>query len=289
MATVRSSTTAARLFLLAGLVSLIVSQGRAEVPLPELPLDRGRLVERYDLSFRNSHYDYQSIRVEGSGVQISLVKPTINGLRVHVPPKTNGSGVGLCTKFGIRGDFELSVSYEILDAPKPSEGPGIGPEVSLQSSERWDEHISLSRRVAAKTGDATFSSGISRSGNLKTSGDVASVKSSSKVGRLYIARSSSTVYLYAAEGNGGFQKVTQTDFGTGNVMFVRLSTLYEGENRGLDVLWKDLTIRAESLPRNPGQPSDGAFPSVLLVAGLCVLLCIIAVIVGTYFYRRSRS
>ena len=287
MATVRSSTTTARLFLLAGLFSPIVSQGRAEVPLPDLSLDRGRLAERYDLSFRNSHYDHQSIRVEGSGVQISLVKPTVNGLRVHVPPKTNGSGVGLCTKFGIRGDFELSVSYEILDAPKPAEGPGIGPEVSLQSSDQWYKHISLSRLAAAKTGDATFRSGISRSGDVNNNADDVSIKSSSKIGRLYIARSGSTVYLYAAEGNGGFQKVTQADFGTGNMMFVRLSTLYEGANRGLDVLWKDLTVRAESLPRNPGQPSDGAFPSALLVAGICVLLFIIAVIVGMYFYRRS--
>jgi len=96
--------------LLAGLDSLIVSQGRAEVPLPELSLDRGRLVERYDLNFRNGHYDFQSIRVEGSGVQISLVKPTVDGLRARVPPRMGGSGVSLCTKFGIRGDFELSAS-----------------------------------------------------------------------------------------------------------------------------------------------------------------------------------
>ncbi len=287
MATDRPATIRARLLLLAGLLSLDALPGRAEVPLPDLAIDRGRLVGRYDLNFRGSHYDYQALRVEGSGVLVSLVKPTKNGLRVHVPPRTNGAGVGLCTKFGIRGDFEVVVSYEIIDAPKPSQGPGIGPEVFLQSMENWDDHIALSRRVAARTGDATLAGEIARGGASKIQVGDGSIKSASKEGRLYIARSGSTIHLYAAEGNGDFKKVCVADFGVGDLRFVRLSTLFDGADRGLDVLWKELSVRAESLPRDPGNSSSGGFPSTLLMAMVGVVLGVVLV-VGINRYRRSR-
>ena len=282
-------TPSTRIFLLAGFVSLCASRGQAQVPLPDSPLDHARLVERYDLSFRGSRYDYQSLRVEGSGVQISLVKPTSDGLRVHVPPKTIGGSVGLCTKFGIRGDFELRVSYEFLGATKPTEGPGIGLAVFLQSAEQWDEHISLSRRVAPKTGQATFSAEISRGADSPTGGGAGSLPSTSKEGQFAIARSGSTVSLYAADEKGGFRKVSEADFGAGTLMFVRLSTLYDGADRGLDILWKDLTVRAESLPRNPGQPSGEASRPPWLVVGGFVFFVIAAIMMRTYWTRRSRK
>ncbi len=65
------------------------------------------------------------------------------------------------------------------------------------------------------------------------------------------------------------------------MMFVRLSTLYEGADRGLDVLWKDLAIRAESLPRDPGQPSDRAF----LRAPLAIVACMVLFVAVVFMER----
>ncbi len=273
---------------LTGLILLVGGPGRAETPLPAVGLDRGRLGAAYDLNFRASHYDYQSIRVEGSGVQISLVKPTNEGLRVHVPPRTEGAGVGLCTKFGIQGDFEVIASYQVRDAPRPTDGPGIGPEVALQSAARWDDGVRLGRRVAP-SGAAAVAGAIERGSATPASASAGSIASSAGEGRFYLARSGATVFLYVAEGASPYRKVAEGEFGTANVMFVRLATLYEGASRGLDVVWQDLQIRAEALPRTPGTPSDSTLPSGTLVVAGWGLLIVVAALLGVAGYRRFRT
>ena len=288
MATIHPWRSFTRRVGLTGLVLLVGGLGRAETPLPAVSLDRGRLGAAYDLNFRASHYDYQSLRVEGSGVQISLVKPTAEGLGVHVPPRTEGVGVGLCTKFGIQGDFEVIATYQIRAAPQPTDGPGIGPEVALQSAARWDDGVRLGRRVA-RTGEAAFFGAIQPGAAAPTRASAGSIASSALDGRFYLARSGATVFLYVAEGTSPYRKVAEGEFGTANVMFVRLATLYEGASRGLDVVWRDLQIRAEALPRTPGTPSDSATPPGTIVVAGWGLLIVIGAWLGVAGYRRFRG
>ena len=92
-----------------------------------------------------------------------------------------------------------------------------------------------------------------------------------KAGRFRIARAGSTVhYLVAAKDSDAFREVAQNEFGTGDLSNVRLMALVNGSGAALDVLWTDLTIRAEALPGfTDGRPPEPQRTSWwLLLAGL---------------------
>src|SRR5438128_2650508 len=54
------------------------------------------------------------------------VKPEPEGLRITLPAKQkNPDAVGVAPKFSIKGDVEITVGYEILQADQPKEGWGV--------------------------------------------------------------------------------------------------------------------------------------------------------------------
>ena len=92
-----------------------------------------------------------------------------------------------------------------------------------------------------------------------------------KAGRFRIARAGSTVhYLVSPKDSDAFREVARNEFGSGDLNTVRLMALVNGSGAALDVLWTDLTIRAEALPGftdgRPLQPQRASWS--LLLAGL---------------------
>src|SRR4051794_30665701 len=60
------------------------------------------------------------IKEEAAGFRLSLPKTWIHKL----------GGVGCETRFGIKGDFEATGTFEILQADEPPKGFGVGPSLS---------------------------------------------------------------------------------------------------------------------------------------------------------------
>ena len=56
-----------------------------------------------------------------------------DGLRITLPPGKNRGPIGVATAFGVMGDFEITVRYEILEEPEPADAgtPNIGTRISL--------------------------------------------------------------------------------------------------------------------------------------------------------------
>lgn len=55
-------------------------------------------------------------------------------------------------------------------------------------------------------------------------------------------------YLISDADSAGFREVFRTHFGTQDLEFVRLAANPGGSRRTVEVIWKDLTIKAECLP-----------------------------------------
>ena len=82
-------------------------------------------------------------------------------------------------------------------------------------------------------------------------------KTDLKAGRFRIARAGPTVrYLVALEDSDSFREVFRNELGTKDLDMVRVMGQVNGSAAALDVVWKDLTIRAETLPGLPEMNSS---------------------------------
>jgi hypothetical protein len=239
-------------------------------PAPRLS-DRLKAAWEYRCDFRDGRYDYRWLHLEPNGPLASLAKPDRRGLRIAIPPRTDCSGVGAFTLFGVHGDFEVTASFEILRADRPREGDGVGPELYLRAVDGWDHYASMARMLRAEHAEPQLRVAWGEKGDGRPRSPGARDRTDLKAGRFRIARAGSTIhYLVAAKGSDAFREVAENEFGTGDLNTVRLMALVNGSEAALDVLWADLTIRAESLPGfTDGRPPEPQRASWwLLLAGL---------------------
>jgi hypothetical protein len=244
--------------------------GPASDPSPPRS-DRLKAAWEYRCDFRDGRYDYRWLHLEPNRPIASVAKPDRRGLRITIPPKTDCLGVGAFTLFGVHGDFEVTASFEVLNAERPREGGDVGPELDLQTVDGWGSYVSMGRMLRASDAEPQLliargekvDGGIQHHGNRE--------KTDLKAGRFRIARVGSTVhYFVAPKDSDAFHQVGEDEFGTKDIARVRVMAQVNESRAALDVLWKDLTIRAESLPGwTDGKPTAPPGPSLwLLLAGL---------------------
>src|SRR5688572_19924195 len=75
-----------------------------------------------DQDFRDARFDNDALSLFGKNSG-QLVKRTPAGLFVRIPPKLEGQGaVGIALRPRIRGDFEITASYRLLEFATPPSG-----------------------------------------------------------------------------------------------------------------------------------------------------------------------
>ena len=119
------------------------------------------------------------------------------GARVTMPA---GAGVqptaGVAANFKIKGDFEITASYEVLKAEKPTEGYGVGVSLFVAIDPDALDAVSLARRVGIKGGIYFFSDRMKGNDDHK----MATRPSKAPVGKLRVKRVGAMVRFYVAEG-----------------------------------------------------------------------------------------
>jgi hypothetical protein len=206
--------------------------------------------DRYLIDFRGGHYDHRRLTIEGSGSLGHLAKPGPDGLRMVVPAGTEGRHVGIYTRFGLRGDFEVTASYEVRGAarPKVRTGPGIGPELCLRSVAGWGNYASMAWSLTESRDFPIVVGGFARTVDEARRRLGGSERAAARSGVFRIVRSGGTVrFLASAIEDRDFHEVYAGEFGTDDIDLVRITAIFEGSDDLLDVVWKELSIRAESL------------------------------------------
>jgi len=141
----------------------------------------------------------------------------------------------------------------------------------LRAVDGWDHYASMARMLRADHAEPQLRVAWGEKGDGRPRSPAARDRTGLKAGRFRIARAGSTVhYLVAAKDSDAFRDVAQNEFGTGDHGTVPLMALVNGSGAALDVLWTDLTTRAEVLPGfTDGRHSEPQRASWwLLLAGL---------------------
>ena len=184
--------------------------------------------------------------MDGAPGTVKLVQPDQRGLRFTIP---NGLGEGpaVATKFGIRGDFEITATFEVLSNCARTSAMGWARTWSSSRRERGTS----SRRSLASARPTTRSSRWStrRRSERRRSGTPRLHPTQATSGRLRLVRVGPTLHYQLAEGDAKiFHEMFVSEYGAEDLEFVRLSATTGGSKKAVDLLWKDLSVRAEELP-----------------------------------------
>jgi serine/threonine protein kinase len=261
----------------------------AQPPATPAPPDPEKLVAVYRQDFRDSRYDNRWLRLEPDGPAGNLVRPEARGLRIAIPAKTNTAGIGTFTRFGVHGDFEITASFEILKVDKPKDGGSVGPELYLRTIDGWGDYVAMARFIRAPEAEPHIlvARGEKVEGQIRY--HTSEHKNAITAGRFRITRSGPMVqYLLAPADSDDFRELATDDFGIKDLNMVRLMAKINGAGVPLDLLWKDLTIRAESLPgwTDPAAPPPRASMWLVLLAGL-VFVAVLALALWWHGARRA--
>ena len=81
--------------------------------------------------FRGKPYDASLFLTTGPGVA-TAIRSDSQGLRIVLPPEHGKKPpVGLVFKTGVKGDFEITMEFEVVDVKEPKGAKGGGPSLYL--------------------------------------------------------------------------------------------------------------------------------------------------------------
>jgi serine/threonine protein kinase len=227
------------------------------------------------------------------------------GLRISLPAghPAQRPGVGLATAFGIKGDFEITVGFEMLKAFEPGhatrytglnlvvvpESPaGTEPDVWYRLTPRSSSfgYCAAAGRTYFQAGGTSWLPDESKRLNAAAHRQ----PTTTKKGLLRVVRSGGVISFSASKGVGeDFIFVGEDpDFGDADLKEVRIVATTGGERSWLDARFTELHIHAESLPSLGPQPRQHHLRTGLLIALIAATVVSGPVLLLVRHRRRAR-
>jgi predicted RNA-binding Zn-ribbon protein involved in translation (DUF1610 family) len=180
------------------------------------------------------------------------------GARITMPASQGKlATAGVAVNFQVKGDFEITASFEILKAETPSEGYGVGVSIYAAIDSNAGDAISLARRVGVN-GNPNYLSDRMTPNPAKgePDHDVKTRLSNVPTGKLRIKRVGATVRFLIADGDSVdfvpiFQDDNQridTEIGTADIRYFQVGGDAGDSESALDLRLLDLMVEAEDLP-----------------------------------------
>lgn len=173
-----------------------------------------------------------------------IIFPGTDGIRFLLPDQVEGMGqTGLYSYFALAGDCEVIITYELLKLQTPRIGYGCGVGLAFDLAEgggRGD--IQRVYRVGNETGFALHS-GV-RAKKKDTDGFVSSTTS---WGRIGLRRIKKELIFLAADEGGELQEIKRLPFTDETIRTLRLFADQGGSPTMVDVLVRQIEIRAEEI------------------------------------------
>src|SRR5262245_38818537 len=162
-------------------------------------------VERVQ-SFKGTAEDAKDFAIFGPDAA-TVVKFEPEGLRITIPTGTpaDRTSVGVASRFAIKGDFEITVRYEVLKEPAAVDSgvqTRLAVAITLDKPNSKQDQAAINYRVIPGKGSQIFAW-------LSTKDDVTSkpkplmkgVPAKGKTGQLRMVRAGAMVSFFSAEGN----------------------------------------------------------------------------------------
>ncbi len=208
------------------------------------------LAERVEYQFRDGIAKHPLLRFIGPGVE-SMVATQAQGLRFNVPAGRSNTGeVGVESRRRLRGDFEITLEYELLAQPDPAPKLGAGAtlQVLLDTPNAFKARMGRSRRPAGAVFNANYLV-LGPEGKENFHGLSAPPANDKETkGHLRMVRTGKMLSYQVEEGGGRFRVIATKEVGLADVIAVQALCPTGGQPVALEVQFPRLELRASEMP-----------------------------------------
>lgn len=207
-------------------------------------------------SFLGEQFDNESLVPLGRGT-VRLLQPRPDGLLFNLPAGYKLSAVGVSPRFQIHGDFEITASYEVPAWQDPESGYGLGPSIYLKMHDEKESAVMIGRLLRPKN-KHVYSATLSTTEDSQRNYNVKMYDAKTDSGKLRLVREGSLLkFFVSAGGRESFRELREVELGTADVDLMRIGVQQSDSKTPVRVLWKDLTLKAESFPNHPESQTRG--------------------------------
>ncbi len=234
--------------------------------------------------FRGRPYDVRYFRPVGSHTR-RAIRADSWGLRISPVDAESKLPVGLASRLGVRGDFEITMAFEILRLNKPTSGNGAGVSIYISAASLSREGATLGRFLRP-SGEQVFlchraftPPGEERKHEGKRP------PTSALSGSLRLVRTGTTLSYQVAEGGRStFQELYQTEWRGEDLDTVRFAVDNGGSPTLVDVRIKAVSIRADDFGSARPAPQPFRWSTGMTVGLMAILLAV----AGPWLWLRWR-
>jgi hypothetical protein len=228
--------------------------------------------EEIAYDFRGQPYDGQQFRPTGSN-HGKVVQSEPRGLRITLPADhVNKQPVGLALATGVRGDFEITMDFEILQVDTPTAGYGAGVSIYIASVAPTQDAATIARIVRPDGAQIYNFHHATTPADGKRQHRSEFLHTQVPFNKLRLVRTGTNLIYQFAQGDSNvFQDAHEVELGTEDLETVRFAADNGGSPTLVDVRIKAVNIKADEfgMPRSLPPSSNRGW---WLASGLVVLV-----------------
>lgn len=263
-----------------------------------LPEENNTWPSSYQCDFTEG-FDNLNLVILGRGTT-SLIKNSSKGVKTSNPRGLENKFVGVSPRFIIRGDFEITVDYQIHQWKRSQEGTLAGISLYLLTEEDQPASAELSHYSKAESDNLyttffkSYHKEIEKKGASKFQGI-------SEAGKLRLKRIGDQLTYAVCDTLDGdtFYELRKTTFSTSDIRLLRFGLKKDDPASAISATFKQIVINASELPLLPSESGTSqAFyqpgykpPQVVstsLIFYTSIGLFVLVAVGGVYFWMRNR-
>lgn len=229
------------------LASVVLMVGYA----PRLPAQEPGKEEawKYHEPFQGTPRQEKDFELLGDAEQ--FLKYEDEGMRIALPAGKSRGPIGVVTTFGVKGDFDVSVRYEVFQEPEPANAGSIntGTRVSLTLKLDQVHEASIRRKVTPEAPVHILAwRFIKPDGAAKPLNKGANFPVKQKSGRLRMVRNGTELSYYLSDGQETeFKLLTTFPFVADDIKAIHIFGHTSSPKAALEVRFTDLHIEAKAV------------------------------------------
>jgi len=259
--------------------ALLFSRGFREPDPGGTHAGAAAMEDRFTQDFREQ-FTPQALELVGGRPLRRIWKAEAEGLRFTLPDDSEVSYYAVSPRIVVKGDFEVTAAFTVLDLPRPSQGFGAGLRVEVEDLQ--GERAAMQRLHRQDKGHvfAAYRGRRKEDDTYEHSARMIPIEDPrARSGWLRLRRDGTKIEYHVADAGGEqFTKIHEEQFPADDVAKLRLAVQTGGSPTAVDVLWTYLDVRAQRLDRvyqPPEKPKIWRMLivlllAILLVAGLCL-------------------
>ncbi len=233
-------------------------------------------------TFDGREFDRMRWTLNNTSVAVTKVDFSKRTMRLVVPPGPDKRPLmGLDSRFGLEGDFDISVDYSVRSLPRPDK-EWVNLSIFIMGP---DGMAAVTRTNNSQSGEG-YSLWFQPWEGSKAKGTANNVPTKDKAGTLRLTRLGKQLRYYASTRGQPQQEIGTVEFGDRPIDTVGFQVLAPALKAPIDFEYDNISVKADRFTKLVYVPPSGNGNLLWILAGLAVVA--LAFLLWWWIFRRAR-